>query len=274
MTHYKFPVPIAKKDFAQIKMMLEEKSPFVYVRFSDGETEIIRNYYLEIREHKIIWSGGIVNHGYPAFDRKTFNPITDQEFRADLLKSAVENGKNYFKGIPATHNRALRDRNLMIRLNGGLSPSLTFSDLFLNGNFRAYRNQIVPLFDRFANVAVIGNYRMQPNLYKNTWQHIEIPDDFFVTYSDVKKTVWQAIQELPHGSLVLSSASSLSNVMGCLTYFDRPDITFIDIGTSLHDLMGIQTGIRAYHIELEKWTLSNFLRKLWYKRAKEYFLKW
>ena len=254
--------------------MLEKKSPFVFVRFSDGETEIIKNYHLEISEHKVIWSGGIVNHGYPAFDRKTFNPITDQEFRADLLKSAVENGKNYFKGIPATHNRALRDRNLMIRLNGGLSTSLTFADLFLNGNFQAFRHQIVPLFDTFHNVAVIGNYRMQPHIYRKSWRHIKIPDDFFVTYPQVKKTVWQAIQELPQSTLVLSSASSLSNIMGYFIFSNRPDITFIDIGTSLHDLMGIQTGIRGYHIELEKWTLSNCLRKLWYKRAKEYFLKW
>ncbi len=274
MTHYKFPVPIAKKDFAHIMGMLEKKSPFVYVRFSDGETEIIRNYYLEIREHKVIWSGGVVNKGYPAFDRKTFNPNTNQEFRTDLLESAIANGENYFKGIPASHNRALRDRNLMIRLNGGFSSSLTFSDLFLNSNFRAYRNKIVPLFDNFSHVAVIGNYRMQPSSYRKNWQHIHIPDDFFVTYPDVKKTVWQAIEKLPKDSLVLSSASSLSNVMGYLAYINRSDITFIDIGTSLHELMGIQTGIRGYHIELEKWTFSNCLRKIRYKLHKEYHLKW
>lgn len=274
MSHFTFPVPTAKKDFEHLKFLLENQHPFVYIRFSDGETEIIRNYYLEIREHKVIWSGGILNHGYPAFDRKTFNPLTNQEFRADLLKSTLANGLNYFKGIPASHNGAVRDRNLMMRLNGGLSSSLTFSDLFLNGNFQAYRNKIVPLFDLFENVAVIGNYRMRPDLYRNTWQHIKIPDDFFMTYPDVRQSVWESIERLPQGSLVLSSASSLSNVMGYFTFVNRPDIIFVDIGTSLHDLMGIQTGIRGYHIEIEPWTLSNWVRKIWYKFTKEYHLKW
>jgi hypothetical protein len=266
--------PVSKNHFYKIKKLLVEKSPFVFVRFSDGETEIIKNHYLEITTQKVIWSGGVSGKGFPVFDQKKFNPLIHQQFRKDLLKAAMLDAPNYYKGIPTSHNAAEQDRNLMIRLNGGLSSSLTFSDLFLNGNFLHYRKKIVPIFDTFNCIAIIGNYRMNPKLYRKDWKHIKIPDNFFETYEDVKNTTWNEINSLPIGTLVLSSASSLSNILGVNVYLSRPDITFLDIGTTLHDIMGMQSGIRGYHIELEPWSVSNFYKKIRYKMASEYKLRW
>jgi hypothetical protein len=269
-----FDIPNPKVHFNKIQKLLTNKSPFVFIRFSDGETEIIKNHYLEISIEKVIWSGGVSGRGFPAFDQKKFNPKLHQQFRRDLLLSAIYDAPNYFKGIPASHNGAENDRNLMIRLNGGLSSSLTFSDLFLNGNFLLYRKKILPIFDSFNNVSIIGNYRMIPSLYRNSWNHIRIPDNFFETYGEVKSNVWNQIQNLPVGTLVLSSASSLSNILGLEVYINRPDLTFIDIGTTLHDVMGMQSGIRGYHIELENWHINNVYKKIRYKIASEYKLKW
>ena len=270
----KFRKPNSKTHFCRIKKFLTEKHPFVFVRFSDGETEILKNHYLEISTEKVVWSGGISGRGFPAFDQKKFNPKLHQEFRRDLLLSTIYDAPNYFKGVPSSHNGAEQDRNLMIRLNGGLSSSLTFADLFLNGNFLLYRKKILPIFDSFCSVSIIGNYRMVPGLYRNGWNHIKIPDNFFETYGEVKSTVWKQIENLPVGSLVLSSASSLSNILGLQVCISRPDLTFIDIGTTLHDIMGMQSGIRGYHIELENWHINNFYKKIKYKMAKEYKLKW
>jgi len=269
-----FRKPNSTTHFYKIKKFLTEKYPFTFIRFSDGETEIIKNHYLEISTEKVVWSGGISGRGFPAFDQKKFNPKLHQLFRQDLLHSAIHDAPNYFKGIPTSHNGAENDRNLMIRLNGGLSPSLTFSDLFLNGNFLLYRKKILPIFDSFNSVSIIGNYRMDPGLYRNNWKHIKIPDNFFETYEEVKSSVWDQIQNLPVGTLVLSSASSLSNILGLQVNLNRPDLTFIDIGTTLHDIMGMQSGIRGYHIELENWHVNNFYKKIRYKMANEYKLKW
>ena len=38
----------------------------------------------------------------------------------DLLETAIKSQNNYFKGIPTSHNKATKDRDLMLFLNGGL----------------------------------------------------------------------------------------------------------------------------------------------------------
>lgn len=270
----KLASPSGTKDLIKIKNLINNQTQFVYIRFSDGEMEIIRNQFFQIDNEIITFRNNKSKHNYPLYDRKRFDPKVDQLLRSDLLSSAIYRAEHYFKGVPSSHNGAISDRNLMMRLNGGFSASLTFSDLFLNGNFNYYRKEIVPLFNKYETVVVIGNFRMKPNLYMKNWRHITIPDNVFDSYSEIKKITLDAVLELPKGSLVLSSASSLSNIVGYELIKYRNDITFIDIGTSMHDLMGLEVGIRGYHIEIEKWKLNNVLKKISYKNTREYKLKW
>lgn len=251
----------SQTDFNNLKWKLLNQKPFIFVRFSDGELEIIRNNYLEISKKKIIWSGGVGNHKLPIYDRKTFNPKKNQLFRVDLLKTALENKINYFKGVPGSHNSVL-DRDLMIRLHGEYNNNLTFADLFLNNNFKKFRTEIIPLFKKFKKVVVIGNFRMKPKKYNSKWHHLKIPDNFFKNYNNVKKQVIAKINKLPKNCLILCSASSLSNILGNYVLSTRKDLTFFDIGTSMHDLMGLKFGIRGYHSNLKNKKKPNVLKNL------------
>jgi len=82
------------------------------------------------------------------------------------------------------------------------------------------------------------------------------------------------IVKAPTGSLILASASSLTNIVGHQLHISRPDLTFIDIGTSMHDLVGMQSGIREYHILLTRGTLRNMLRKIRFVSSRSFKLKW
>ena len=268
-------VPNSKSHFVFFESLIRQKIPFVFVRFSDGELEIIRNRRLEINETQVIWRNGVkVDHMYPIHDVKVFDPGIHQNFRTALLASAQHRSENYYKGIPARHNDAIADRDYMIDLNGGSIEGLTFSDLFLNENYRKFLRNVVPLFTEYQNVSVLGNFRMQPQLFNQNWKLISIPDNFIADYELVFANVTNQLEALPDNSLVLLSASSLSNTVGMRLSMVRPDLTCIDIGTTMHEIMGLGGSSRAYHVHAEPLRRSNALKKVRFRFKGDYHLKW
>lgn len=268
------PKPTSKSDLNRFRFMLNSKKPFTFVRFSDGEMEIIRNETLIIKDKRIEWRKGNFESTLPEYDSKTFMPSLHQSFRVALIASAQFHAETYFKGVPTRHNRMISDRDLMTALNGGTSRNLTFADLFLNANYKYFIHKIMPIFDTFKSVTVVGNFRMQPKLHNSIWNHIAIPDDFIPIFADVQSDSLQKIKGLEQGSLVLCSASSLTNVLGCNLVQSRPDLTVLDIGTSMHGLMGLDSTIRSYQIEMQPWNFSNAKAKLRYKLSRGYRPRW
>lgn len=232
---------------------VEVQSPFTFIRFSDGEMEIVLNNNLRIDERGVAWSGMEVSATYPQFDFKTFDPGKKEgrDFRKDLLASAVFSETNYYKGIPTSKNSGLTIRKLMIGLNGGSYLRLTSSDLLINSNYLFFLKIILPLILSRSNLYLLGNWRMQPSLLKPDMGHLKVPDNFFSSYPRGLESVSSQAFCLPHGSTLLSSASSFSNILGLKLRIHRPDITFIDIGTSLHHLAGLPGNFRGYHALLD-----------------------
>lgn len=268
MQHKNF-TPNSVKDLIRFKHFLNTKQPFSFVRFSDGEIEILRNRYLEIGGGKTYFRGRVFANIFPDFDSKKFDPFLHQNIRKDLLSSALFRNKNFYKGIPTSHNDAIKDREFLLRLNGGFDYNITFADLFLNSNYQTYRNALVPLYETYNKIYVIANYRAKPVGILSKSNHISIPDNFFANYHKVFENVYSEIKDIEIGSLVLSSASSLSNILAYKLFLQRQDITFLDVGTSINDLLSLNHNIRAYH-QLNK----TFLQKLFYKNTKGYQIKW
>lgn len=267
-------VPDARRDLCRLVGLLAEQIPFRFVRFSDGEMEIIRNERLEISRTHLHWRKGVVRHALPAYDVKVFDPEMNGEFRDDLVGAARHRAVRYFKGVPSAHNKAIKDRDLMVELNGGLTRYITFSDLLINSNFASFLSEGVPILLDRDDVFVLGNFRMRPAKMHPTWQLLPVPDNFFADYAAIKMRLRNEISQLPNNALLLSSASSLSNVMGFEVDVSRPDVTFIDIGTALHGYMGLDPNTRDYHIAGQPWTFRNALPKVRYRRAPHYRIRW
>ncbi|ENM5906523.1 hypothetical protein [Vibrio mimicus] len=261
------PDPIKQLD--EIISKLLNKTPFTFVRFSDGETEIIRNRFLEINQGKTVFRGRIFDNKFPNFDKKKFDPKSDQKVRRDLLESAAFRKPGFIKGVPSSHNDALIDRELFVRLNGGITPEISFADLFLNSNYTRYKSEVVPLFGTYEKIYVIANYRAKLVGELSGGKVISIPDNFFATYSEVKGEVINAIKEIESGSLVLSSASSLSNIVGYELAKIRDDITFIDVGTSINNLLSLDGNTRCYHDGNQ-----SIVKRIKNKIFKGYNIKW
>lgn len=263
------PAPDPIEHLDQFRQFLQAKTPFCFVRFSDGEIEILRNRYLEIAGGRTVFRGAEFQNNYPDFDSKTFDPRIHQNVRRDLLEAALFRGKTYFKGIPTAHNDALRDREFLLRLNGGFDSNMTFADLFLNSNYRTYRESVVPLFQQYQNIYVIANFRAKLAGILDSAKHIAIPDNFFRSYDQVSVDVFEKLKKSEDGSLILSSASSLSKIMGFWLYKAGKNVTFLDIGTSINDLLSLSHNTRAYHSEEMSW-----IRRISYRRERGYRIKW
>ena len=263
-----------RSDFEYLTKLIDQGTPFTFVRFSDGEIEVLRDRKLFIGDGIVSWTKGEVHFSYPDFDRKDFTPERDQLFQNALVETAKFKAPYYFKGIPTRHNKAVEDRDFMVALNGDSLENLTFSDLLINGNFRIFRNYFDHVLSKRQKVIVFGNFRMQPSLVNNSWTLVPVQDNFIPDYEHVVGQALSSLSELPLGSLVLSSASSLTNIVGRRLRESRPDITFIDIGTSLHDLMGMTSGIREYHSQMGPFNLKKLPKLFAYYLAGGHKLKW
>ncbi len=248
---------------------------FSFTRFSDGETEILRNNKLFIGPEYVSSSAGTFKFNYPPHDFKDFDPVRDSEFREELINAARFNAKNFIKGIRTKNNyKGIQDREMMIKFNMGDLSNLTFTDLLINSNYKKFRRDFLPLILKTNNVYLIANYRADVAHINSSWSHIAIPDNFIPNYKQVLVNVLQTIVKVPVGSTILSSASSLSNLIGHSLWTVRQDIIFIDIGTAINDLIGMGSGNREYHIINEKLDIKNIIRKTKYVLKKGYYLKW
>ena len=277
MIHSQFPlVPRGERpssDFNFFCSLIDQAIPFTFIRFSDGETEILRNSRVEISEKKVVWSRGESNFSYPDYDFKVFNPDEDSEIRMLLIASAKFSAPYYFKGIPTAHNRSPADRSLMVSLNGS-EGNLTFADLLINSNYSKFLGKLLPRLTAREKVMLVGNHRMEVSRLSSKWLFHPISDNAFNNFIEVATSTIEACQGLPTGFTVLCSASSLTNVIGHSLYETRPDLTFIDIGTALHPLAGMPPSRRSYLTQLEPWTVGSFLTKMKYLLSPGRQLKW
>lgn len=265
----------ARNDLAKFEGFLKNRESFTFIRFSDGELEILRNRTLVISKGITVFRGRELVNNFPDYDTKSYYPGKHKLIRQDLLRSATYSDHNFYKGIPTWHNNAVHDREFMLRLNSGFDEKMTFSDLFINSNYPYFRLKIVEIFKRYhESVFFIANYRARTIRPFNNEQVLRIPDNFFSNYAEVKNDILGKINELPKGCIVLSSASSLSNVLGLFTKEIRSDITFLDIGTSMNDLLSLQSQTRKYHEIMFAKTLSERLKAVRFKFQRRYRIKW
>lgn len=246
---------------------LSRREPFVFVRFSDGETEILKGHKLELGASGVTWSRGESAFVYPEYDHKSFDPLADAALREALIESAKYRSPRYFKGIPTRHNRDKAATRLMYELNGESWKNLTFSDLWINSNFKFFLKEIVDdLLQR--KVTLLANYRTNPKLLSANWDLIPVPDAAFQIHESLKRDAMAQISQLPPGSVVLSSASSLSNLIGHDVSMRNLEICFLDVGTALHPLLGFDDSRRLYLSQLKPWTRETFREKIAYAMSR------
>ena len=250
-----FIKPDPKNHFNSFVNFLNSETPFTFIRFSDGEVEVLRNRELIISNKKTLFRGKVYTNNYPEMDTKRFDPLIDQKFRMDLLDSCIFKSEFFFKGIRTfsiNDSESILDREFLLRLNGGFDNNITFSDLLINQNYILFRNQMFPLIlQKFKNIVVVSNWRSVIKF--KFYRHIKVCDNFIKNYEYEISSILNLLINIPPSSAVVCSASSLTNILGHKLHLLRPDITFLDVGTSINDLFSLQNDTRVYHKLLNRY---------------------
>ena len=268
--------PNPKFHFNTLMNLLNSRKPFTFIRFSDGEVEVLRNRKLLISNKKTFFRGKVYANNYPEMDTKRFDPLLDQQFRIDLLASCMYKSNFFYKGIRTfsiNDPQSIMDREFLLRLNGGFDKYITFSDLLINENYLLFRQKMLQLiFKNFNNIVVISNWRS--NVKFKVYKHINVCDNFIKSYQSELDKIQKELIDIPKCSIVLCSASSLTNILGHKLFTLRSDLTFLDVGTSINDLLSLPNDTRVYHKLLNKFKNYPRIIRFYNLLLNDLLIKW
>ena len=121
-------------------------------------------------------------------------------------------------------------------------------------------------------MALICNHRFNSVTFDRVFG---MPDNFFDDWINIKSKLVKFIEDLPPDSIVISSASSMSNIIG-YEISKRPDLrlSFLDVGTAINEHIGVVGAVRTYQLQLLSGPFESRLRFLKYILKGRYFLRW
>lgn len=234
-----------KKDLIMFKQKIESSENFAFVRFSDGEADILKNLKLVISDNYVIEGDFVHNFGYPSDDHKHFDPEKHAFVRDKLIESFLFSKDNYYTGIacpcciggPQAHTWMKREISRP-------SKHLTWANLFVNGNYSYFIEEVLPALKKRnivlvcsenANlekakkeleINVVKDFRVGKNCIVNDHHLVEEIKSWIVD-NDIKDHVF------------LFSASSLSEILIHQLFRDCDYNTYLDIGTTMHPFFAL-----------------------------------
>jgi len=138
---------------------LKRKENFAFVRFSDGELDILQNLYVELSENVVKRGDELINQTpYPEEDYKVFDPTKHQRSRQLLLESLQFKKENYFKGLscPCCVSQE-RVRSLLELYGEGDDKHVVWANQFLNANYVHFMTYMFPEMQKRDDIILIAN---------------------------------------------------------------------------------------------------------------------
>ena len=257
-----------REDLGKFIEKLRFREYFSFARFSDGEVRVLQDKKLVLTEDKIT----IGSHENDRGDRlsineqKEYNPDEHQWVREKLLESLQFKKSGYYKGLcckcclSGLHGMTPEEEvKWLIDLSGldTYDEHLTWSNLWLNGNYSYFLEHMLPYFFNYDIVLVVNekaNINRLP-FKKNIVKDFRIGYNCMVNDYDTVDEVKNWIKEHKiKNHLFIFSAGSLSNFLCHQLYEFEDNNTYIDIGSSLNPFMGFPLDRRYLR---QYWANSN-----------------
>lgn len=228
-------------DFVKLKTKLENQEHFAFSRYSDGEMYILQNKEL-VLDKGLIQIGDDKQGGvYQAPDFKHFDPKEHSFYQQKLVESLQYKQPNYYKGISCSCCVGKEQFDWQVDLAGGDDESLTWANLWVNGNYPIFITHILPIFYSRDCVFVghedanldrlpffVKDFRVGYNAMINDYGKIEEIAEW-IRENNIENHVF------------LFSASSFTNLAVYQLFREFPNNTYIDIGTCLTPMMDMPT---------------------------------
>jgi hypothetical protein len=237
--------------------MIKSKEPFALARFSDGERTVMKNKKVVLAKdyfiQEDIYGDRRVKAPIPYMEeeRKEFDPEQHSFFRDKLIEAYKFRKKNYFKGIAGVNEWGSKNEfDYCISLYGEDDHEhLTFANVLINGNYSRFVEEMVPLFKDKKIVLVCNENATLDRLPFEVKQVFGIGSNCMVNdypLIDVIKDYVRTNNITDH--IFLFSAATLSNFLIYELYKEFDNNQYIDIGSALAPLLGLEgwRGTRVY----------------------------
>ena len=231
------------KAFDVVLNKIKTKENFAFTRFSDGELFIMQNKTVVLADNHYITGDIKGRNRYTKEEHKEFYPDKHQKYRELLIESYMHNQKNYFKGICTTSDGHVGKENFlwMLNLHGGDHENLTFSNLLINANYHRFVEELIPALKNRKIIYIVNEAAKTDNLPFDLVKKFTIGNncmiDSFHTTEDVKMYIKE---NNISNHVILNSAASLSNFITYECYKENDNNTFLDIGSCLNPLLGLE----------------------------------
>jgi len=217
-------------DFNFFLEKLKNKEPFSVSRNNDGEMMILFDQFIDLRKKL---------NGEFLYDPKLEK---SRLLREKLLESAQYKDDNYYVGIAC--RCCVNDANhAALKLITGLDDDhLTWGNIFVNGNYRNFVNQMVPLMSNYKVVMVVNekakisglpfhdkivrSYRVGTNAWDSDHDLID------------RLTEWIKTENIEN-HLFLFAAGPFSNILIHNAHKVSNKNTYLDIGSTMDDMLNL-----------------------------------
>ena len=238
------------KDFREHFFLLYNKlksgEHFAFSRFSDGELFIMQNKELVLGDGYYQIGDAKKPGVYHPEDRKHVDPAKHPHIAAKLMESYQHKKHNYYVGLSCRCCVGDTDFKQMVNWRGGDDEFLTWSNLWVNGNYELFRQYMIPEFSKHKIVYTLNKNANISGLPFSVVKDFRIGENCIVNDFNKHEEVAQWIEENDiKDHVFLFSASSLSNFMIYELFKKHDEYTYIDIGTTLNMELGMK-GIRGY----------------------------
>jgi hypothetical protein len=230
-----------RQHFAKFTDMIRNDEHFAFARYSDGELFILQNKELKLDADVIQVADAITPGVYQAPDFKHYDPKEHGFYQQKLVEAYKHKQSNYYKGISCSCCVGKEAFDWQVELHGGDDESLTWANLWVNGNYPAFIMHTLPIFyskdcvfvgHEKANLSrlpfFVKDFRVGYNAMINDYGKIE----------DIKNWIRENKIE---NHLFLFSASTFSNLAIYELFKEFPNNSYIDIGTCLTPMMNMPT---------------------------------
>jgi len=203
-------------DVQYIQKALEEKKKFAFSKYADGELHIL--------------AGKPINNG-----EFWYVPEQHKKNRQAMIDSFTYKAEGYNVGIscPCCIGGA-KVHNWMKKQCGQPTDRLTWANIFVNGNYEYYLENLVPLYKEYE-VYLVSNSRS--NLEKlpfDIFKHYQIGKNCWVENFDMVETIKSDITKNNiKDSLFLFCAGPFGNILSHQLFEHSQDNTYIDIGSNI-----------------------------------------
>jgi len=207
-----------KLDLKEVFDLIKTNKPFAFMRFADGEIGVMQ--------------GRLVNGS----DRWT-SPQHLTKLGQDLLSAIAKTDSNIYYGI-SCQCCDVEGKNYLLSLIQNPKQNITFSNLFVNGNYKDFLRELSLLN---KPVYVIANERaLFSNFPLPIQGFVPVPDDcvsYWEGFSDEVKEVLRDSFESITNELFLISAGPMSEALIDYLWTINPNNQYIDVGSSIAEFV-------------------------------------